>query len=201
MIELSQIEKRYNEVSSNHEKYLSEYTSIILSKSNKSVISKGVLYNLRPYEMERAGFKKGRKLNKLPSAIKNTHVYYFDKSGRIILIETYGMSEKIINREFCIYGDSHLERLYFTSSGQLRNISASLFVDSIIKKDINWGMYGCSISDYIYNEAILEKITVYQKEHKDSSFSEFDVIFKYKNNELESITNVFPNGYQEQRFP
>ncbi|XCW67549.1 hypothetical protein ABZS17H1_00223 [Kosakonia cowanii] len=40
-----------------------------------------------------------------------------------------------------------------------------------------------------------------QKEHDDPSFSEFDVIFKYKNNELETITNVFPNGYQEQRFP
>lgn len=46
-----------------------------------------------------------------------------------------------------------------------------------------------------------KKITVQQKEHDDPSFSEFDVIFKYKNNELETITNIFPNGYQEQRFP
>ena len=119
----------------------------------------------------------------------------------MILVEIYGQSENIINKECCIYGDDCLECLYFTSAGILRNISVSFFEDSVVKKDINWGAYGCSISDYIYKDAILEKITVRQKEHKDPSFSEFDVIFKYKNDELESITNVFPNGYQEQRFP
>ncbi|EAA9322431.1 hypothetical protein CRQ39_24115 [Salmonella enterica] len=201
MCELAELEKRYVEVSSNCEKYLSKYTSCISSDLNGTVISKGVLYNLRPYEMERAGFKKGRKLNKLPSAIKNTHVYYFDKLDRIILIEIYGQSKNIVNRECCIYDGNSLERLHFTSAGILRNISVSFFEDSIVKKDINWGMYGCSISDYIYNDSVLEKIAVRQKEHKDLSFSEFDVIFKYKNDELESITNVFPNGYKEQRFP
>ncbi|EBX8630599.1 hypothetical protein DQD89_24320 [Salmonella enterica subsp. enterica] len=201
MCELAELEKRYVEVSSNCEKYLSKYTSCISSDLNGTVISKGVLYNLRPYEMERAGFKKGRKLNKLPSAIKNTHVYYFDKLDRIILIEIYGQSKNIVNRECCIYDGNCLERLHFTSAGILRNISVSFFEDSIVKKDINWGMYGCSISDYIYNDSVLEKIAVRQKEHKDLSFSEFDVIFKYKNDELESITNVFPNGYKEQRFP
>jgi hypothetical protein len=201
MYELAELEKRYVEVSSDCEKYLSKYTSCISSDLNGTVISKGALYNLRPYEMERAGFKKGRKLNRLPSAVKNTHVYYFDKLDRIILVEIYGQSENIVNRECCIYGDNCLERLYFTSAGALRNISVSFFEDSIVKKDINWGMYGCSISDYIYNDSALEKIAVRQKEHKEHSFSEFDVIFKYKNDELESITNIFPNGYQEQRFP
>ncbi|QHM77345.1 hypothetical protein C7M52_03341 [Mixta theicola] len=201
MLELTELEKKYIEVSSNCEKYLSKYTSCILSESSSTVISKGALYNLRPYEIERAGFKKGKKLKKLPSKIKNTYVYYFDKSERIILIEIYGQTEDIIDREFCIYRDNCVERLYFTSAGTLRNISISFFDDSIVKKDINWGKYGCSVSDYEYNDSMLEKITVHQKEHKENSFSEFDVIFKYKGDELESITNVFPNGYQEQRFP
>lgn len=201
MCELSELEKRYVEVSSDCEKYLSEYTSFISSNLNSTIISKGPLYNLRPYEIERVGFKKGRQLNKLPSAIKNTHVYYFDKLDRIILVKIYGQSENIVNREFCVYGDNCLERVCFTSAGTLRNISVSFFEGSVVKKDVNWGMYGCSISNYIYNEYVLEKITVQQKEHDDPSFSEFDVIFKYKNNELETITNVFPNGYQEQRFP
>ncbi|HCT5824052.1 TPA: hypothetical protein OT171_004979, partial [Citrobacter sedlakii] len=137
MCELAGLEKRYVEVSSDCEKYLSKYISCISSNLNGTVISKGALYNLRPYEMERAGFKKGRKLNKLPSAIKNTHVYYFDKLDRIILVEIYGQSENIINRECCIYGDNCLERLYFTSAGTLRNISVSFFEDSMVKKDIN----------------------------------------------------------------
>ncbi|EAA8878206.1 hypothetical protein CIU44_018185 [Salmonella enterica] len=201
MCELKELEKRYIEVSSDCERFLSDYISCILPDSINTVISKGALYNLRPYEIERAGFKKGRKLNKLPSSIKNTHVYYFDKSGRIVLVEIYGQDKNIVNRECCIYGDNCLERLHFTSAGILRNISVSFFENSMVKKDINWGVYGCSTSNYIYNDTALEKITVHQKEHKDFSFSEFDVIFKYKDDELESITNVFPNGYQEQRFP
>ncbi|MGR4052051.1 hypothetical protein [Kosakonia cowanii] len=201
MCELAELEKRYVEVSSVCEKYLSKYISRISSDLNRSVISKGALYNLRPYEIERNGFKKGRKLNKLPSAIKNTHVYHFDKLDRIILVEKYGQSENIVNRECCIYGDNCLERVCFTGTGTLRNISVSFFEGSAVEKDVNWGMYGCNISNYIYNGSVLEKIIVHQKEHNDPSFSEFDVIFKYKNNELEIITNVFPNGYQEQRFP
>lgn len=201
MFELEKIEKKYNEISSNSERYLSRYLSNITLNLNGIVISKGALYNLRPYEMERAGFKKGRKLNKLPSAIKNTHVYYFDKLERIILIEIYGQSKNIIHKECCIYDDDSLERLYFTNTGILRNISISFFENSIVKKEINWGMYGCSISNYIYNNSILEKITILQKEHKYLSFSELDVIFKYKNDNLESITHIFPNEYQEQRFP
>lgn len=201
MCKLTQLEKKFFEVSSDSEKYLSEYTSSVSSVSNEIVISKGALYNLRPYEIERAGFKKGKKLSKLPKNVKNTHVYHFDVSGCIVVIEIYGQAENIISKEFCIYGDDFLERLHFTSAGVLRNISVSLFENSILKKDINWGMYGCSISDYIYVDSILDKITVHQKEHDDTSFSEFDVILKYQNEELESITNVFPNGYQEQRYP
>lgn len=201
MCELTDVEKKYVEVSSNSERCLAEYTSFISSEKKRTVISKGALYNLRPFEIERAGFKKGRKLNKLPSVIKNTYVYYFDSQDRIILIETYGQSENIINKEFCIYTDDSLERIYFTSAGVLRNISISFFEASMLKKEMNWGMYGCSISEYMYDGITLEKIAVRQKEHHDTSFSDFNVIFKYKDDELESITNVFPNGYQEQRFP
>ncbi|MNH35661.1 hypothetical protein D3C79_963670 [compost metagenome] len=62
-------------------------------------------------------------------------------------------------------------------------------------------MFGCSISDYVYSGSRLSRIRVQQKEHAESSFSEFDVVFEYCGEELESIINIFPNGYQEQRFP
>lgn len=48
MCELSELEKRYVEVSSDCEKYLSEYKSCISSNLNGTVISKGPLYNLLP---------------------------------------------------------------------------------------------------------------------------------------------------------
>jgi hypothetical protein len=62
MYELTELEKRYVEVSSDCEKYLSKYISCLSSDLNGTVISKGALYNLRPYEMERAGFKKAENL-------------------------------------------------------------------------------------------------------------------------------------------
>jgi len=201
MYGLEELGLKFSKVSSECEQYLSEKTPEVLSLTKSTVITKGAFYNLRPFEIERAGFKKGRKLNKLPASIKNTHVYYLDDAGRILLIDIYGQSENIINKEFCLYGKDFLERSHFTSAGDLRNISVSFFKDELLVKDLNWGMYGCSESDYIYSGTILEKITVHQKEHVDSAFSIFDVIFKYKNGELESITNLFPNGYHEQRFP
>lgn len=94
------------------------------------------MYNLQPYEIERAAFKKARKLNKLPLAIKNTHVYYFDKLERIILLEIYGQSENIVNREFCIYGNNCLDRVCFTSAGTLRNIFVSFLSTQISPKII-----------------------------------------------------------------
>ncbi|QYX48270.1 hypothetical protein K3F43_01755 [Pseudomonas tussilaginis] len=201
MYDLHEIEKKYEEVGSECERYLSDYMSSVSPELCRSVISKGAMYNLRPYEVERAGYKKGRKLNKLPVNIKNTHVYHFDERGRVIFIEIYGQAENIVNKEFCFYGDGCLERIHFTSSGDLRNISVSIFDGDLVRRDLNWGMFGCSISDYVYSGSRLSRIRVQQKEHAESSFSGFDVVFEYCGEELESIINIFPNGYQEQRFP
>lgn len=201
MCGLDELALKFSKINSECKQYLSKKIPEVLSLTKSTIITKGAFYNLRPFEIERAGLKKGRKLKKLPASIKNTHVYYLDDAGRILLIDIYGQANNIINKEFFLYGKGFLERLHFTSAGGLRNILVSFFDDEILMKDINWGMYGCSESDYIYSGSILEKITVNQKEHVDSAFSTFDVIFKYKNGELEFITNVFPNGYQEQRFP
>jgi antitoxin component YwqK of YwqJK toxin-antitoxin module len=201
MLELINLEKKFIEMSTNCDQYITEYTSNALSSIISTVISKGALYNFRPYEIERNGFKIGKKLNKLPTNIKNTYVYHFDKHDRVLFIDIYGQDNTIINKEFFFYNNNSLERVYFTSARVLRNISILYFEKNKIKKDINWGMYGCSISDYIYDDIILQKIIVRQKEHKDSLFSTFEVIFKYKHGDLESITNVFPNSYSEQRFP
>lgn len=83
----------------------------------------------------------------------------------------------------------------------LRNISLSVYNDGLIEKYLNWGMYGCSVSDYVYEDSILKKIYVQQKEHAESSFTEFEVVFSYKNAIIDTIKNVFPNGYEEQRYP
>lgn len=63
------------------------------------------------------------------------------------------------------------------------------------------GGYGCSESDYVYDGSCLVKILVRQKEHIDHEFSNFEVRFEYDAGSVVKIMNVFPNGYEEQRFP
>lgn len=201
MNELIQLEEKFREISSNSERYLSEFILCALSVSTRSVISKGALYNLSPYEIQRAGFQKGRKLNKLPNLMTGVHAYHFDESERVTFIEVYGQTVNIVSKEFCMHKDNELERFCFTSTGSLRNILISQSECGRIEREVNWGMYGCSVSEYVYHGSMLQKISVRQKEHVDDLFSEFDVVFDYIDEELKAITNIFPNGYQEQRYP
>lgn len=195
------LKEKFETINSNAADSMEAYLSEALPIVSKKVISKGAFYNVRPYEVERAGFKKGRLLKKLPANIKNTHVYYLDERDRIVFVEVYGQSENIVSKEFYKYDDASIERTHFTSVGRLRNISLSVVEGGLIYRDLNWGAFGCSDSVYEYSGTQLEKIMVRQKEHADSEFSEFEVVFEYSGDELLRIVNVFPNGYQEQRFP
>ncbi|MDH1576622.1 hypothetical protein [Pseudomonas sp. GD03746] len=195
------LKEKFETINSNAAESMEAYLSEALPIVSKKVISKGAFYNVRPYEVERAGFKKGCLLKKLPENIKNTHVYNLDERDRIVFVEVYGQSENIVSKEFYKYDDASIERTHFTSVGRLRNISLSVVEGGLIYRDLNWGAFGCSDSVYEYSGTQLEKIMVRQKEHADSEFSEFEVVFEYSGDELLRIVNVFPNGYQEQRFP
>jgi len=199
--ELKDLEEKFNYISLQSQAALSSYLAEALPNVRSAIITKGAFYNIRPFEIERAGFKRGRQLKKMPTSINNTHVYHLDESDRIVFVEIYGQSENIVNREFYSYSDDCIERAYFTSIGRLRNISISLLEHDLVRKDLNWGEYGCSISDYKYSDGRLDKISVHQKEHMDASFAEFEVYFEYSEEGLIKIVNVFPNGYQEQRYP
>ncbi|AFK72476.1 hypothetical protein H0H12_13930 [Pseudomonas putida] len=124
-----------------------------------------------------------------------------DENDKVVFLEIYGQSENIINKKFYLYGGGCIERVHFASAGKLRNILISLLEEGAVVKDMNWGQYGCSESNYVCADNRLEKIHVRQKEHIGSAFSDFEVSFKCESGELVSIINVFPNGYEEQRLP
>jgi len=199
--ELNYLKKKFERIESSSASFRADYLSEALSQVSRKVITKGPFYNICPYEIERAGFKKGRVLKKLPASIKNTHVYHLDEGERILFVEVYGQSENIVSKEFYKYNDGSIERIHFTSVGKLRNILLSEVEGGLISRDLNWGAFGCSESLYEYSSTQLEKIKVRQKEHSNSEFSEFEVVFEYNGDELVRIVNVFPEGYQEQRFP
>lgn len=70
MNNLKDLEGKYLEIESRAAEVLSSCLSEALSRARKIVISKGALYNVSPYEIERAGFKKGKVLKKFQFILK-----------------------------------------------------------------------------------------------------------------------------------
>ncbi|MFJ2320578.1 hypothetical protein [Pseudomonas sp. NPDC087817] len=196
-----ELQQQFHELQLKAEHFLSAYLSSANLRVVRNTISKGALYNFRPFEIQRSGSKLGKVLKSLPKNIKNTHVYYFDRENRVVFVEIYGQSENVINREFYFYEEGEIKSIYFNAAGSIRNVMLSLNEGDKIKQDINYGKFGESISDYIYVGDRLESIEVKQKEHDQENWSSYQVLFEYSDGQVSKITNSFPNGYQEQRYP
>ena len=199
---LKKLEEKYKAIASDSMKIEEDLYHSVMSKFAYKKISKGKLYNIRPFEIQRSGFKIGRELKSLPKAIKNTHIYYFDIEDKVFLIEIYGKTENILNRNYYFYEDHGIESIYFNSGTKsVRNIDFSISKNGRIMESLNYGEFGCSISNYIYQENVLMEIDVQQKERSQTEFSSYKVLFEYKDNDLEKIYYKHPNGYEEQRYP
>ena len=87
MSDLKDLERKYLKIESRTEEVLPSCLSEALYRSRRIVISKGPLYNVSPYEIERAGFKKGKALKKIPAHIKNTHLYHLGEYDKVVFLE------------------------------------------------------------------------------------------------------------------
>ncbi|MEN5093883.1 hypothetical protein ABE458_24605 [Pseudomonas protegens] len=200
-IKLPELEKEFYEIQSKLDVFFDSFLKIAKEKVARKTISKGALFNLRPFEIQRSGFKVGKELKSLPKSIKNTHVYYFDKSDRVVMIDIYGQSESIINRDFYFYDKENIKNIYINSTKTIRNITISSIANGKILRDSNFGKYGCSTSDYVYDGERLNSISVTQKQHDQEFCSTHQVLFYYLDGTVSKIINEFPNGYQEVRYP
>lgn len=201
MSEFHRLNEQFHEIQSKADSFLGTYLDSVKTHVVRNIISKGAMYNLRPFEAQRSGFKLGKELKILPKNIKNTHVYYFDKKDRVVLVEIYGQSENVINREFYFYETNSFKSIYFNAGCSISNIMLSLIKGEKIVQDINFGKYGEGVFDYLYEGDRLKSITVKQKEHDQRDYSSYQVLFEYLDGQMSKIFNVFPNGYQEQRYP
>lgn len=179
--------------------YFSKDLITILSECDNPIITKGPYINIRPFEIERSGFKIGKLLKKEPAKIKNIYKYYIDKFDRVRLIEI--LDGKLGDKEIYIYNPNEIVSFFFDAAGDIRNIRKSFVDGCVFIKEINYGKFGFSISDYEYENDLVVSINVFEKEHQDVKGATYNVEFKYNNGELTSIVNVFPNGYEEQRYP
>ncbi|PWV99281.1 hypothetical protein [Mangrovibacter plantisponsor] len=199
---LQELKNKYECIMLSPEDTEAEYFQLSMSRCSYKKISKGGLYNVIPYEIQRAGLKIGKELKDIPKNIKNTHVYYFDYDDNILLVEVYGQKDNIVNRNYYLYTDKSIESIYFNSGTKsVRNITLAKKENNKIYKTISYAAFGCNISTYYYCGDDLIEIDVQQKEHEDEEFSSYKVLFEYKNNSLEKIFYKHPNGYEEQRYP
>ncbi len=200
-IKFQELEKEFYEVQSKPDVFIDSFLKIVKEKTARKTLSKGALFNLRPFEIQRAGFQLGKELKSLPKSIKNTHVYYFDKSDRVLMIDIYGQSESIVNRDFYFYDKENIKNIYINSTKTIRNITISSIFNGKIERDSNFGKYGCSTSDYLYDGERLSSISVMQKQHDQELCSTYQVLFDYLDGAVSKIINEFPNGHQEIRYP
>jgi hypothetical protein len=172
-------------------------------ESKKIIISKGFLFDMRPFENEIAGFKKGKECKSFPISTKNLFVYHFNDTEQIIMMEEYGQAPNIISREFFVYDNNTLKSLYFSSGrNDLRNIKLSIFENKRTVNVYNYGKYGVAMENYIYEADLLKKIQIKSKEFVNVDFSQSELIFEYADKQvLETIIKVFSNGRTKELYP
>lgn len=198
---LQSITDKFFEIQSKPEIFFANFLESARKTTSQKRISKGILYNIRPYQAQRAGFKLGKEIKSTPKNTNNIHIYYLDHNDRVVLIEIHGQSENIINREFYLYNKNSIESVYFDNSERIRNITSSSLSDGKFIQDINVGRYGTSTYTYKYSNNLVTLISVNQKEHDQNKSSNFKILFEYSGEEPSKIIHSFPNGYQEQIFP
>ncbi|AUU15754.1 hypothetical protein [Proteus mirabilis] len=200
--ELKRLEKKYNSIMVSPSEKESQYYNSVMSIFSYKKISKGRLYNIKPYEIQRAGLNPGKELKENPKKIKGVCVYYFDSKDNILLIEIYGQNENIINRHYYFHTVNQIKSIYFNSEYQsIRNIDLLKCKNGQVMEVLNYGEMGSSISNYIYDSGKLIEIDIKQKEHNKNEIAKYKVYFEYKDDILNRIVDKHPNGYEEQRYP
>jgi hypothetical protein len=201
MDEFKELEKEFNNAKDNYQDFLSKTEPLVNSK----IISKGFLFNLRAYDGESAGFKMGKKLKDLPKSLKDIFIYYFDAGGKIIMVDKYGATPNIIDKEFLSYEGNQVKSVYYSGGFiRLRNVLLAIQENDRTSKVYNYGMSGISFKEYIYGkDGLLEKIIVQQKTHKpEDAFQPHELQFHFdEKNELKDIKQVFPNGFTRDVYP
>ncbi len=201
MSEIQKLGEQFHAIASESDFFMATYSDAVKLRAARTLISKGPLCNVRPFEAQRAGFKPGKALKSLPAKLKDTHVYYLDGEGRVILVESYGGSAAVINRSFYFHERGELKSVHFNASGSLRNVILSFLDGARIAQDINFGKFGEASYDYLYEDDLLQSIKVCQKEHGQENHTEYQILFGYVDGQMDNISHVFPNGYLEQRYP
>jgi hypothetical protein len=179
-----------------YDKLNTEFNSLVKNK----IISKCFLYNIHNYEEETYGFKKGKEIKKMSKNTKNIFVYYFNENGKIIVIDKYGNSANILDKEFCFYDNNTIRTIYYSSPKHLRNVTLSTEIEGKTDKIYNYGKYGQTVKQYIYKNNMVERIEVQTKEHDTKEYKTHELVFEFNDDELIKINQIHKNGYIKEVY-
>jgi hypothetical protein len=191
-----EVKKRFNQVQANYFNLIEEKRK----SSKKTIISKGRLYNVLPFENERTGFKvKGKIISEI--IIHNEcYIYRFDSQNNVTLSEQMSKFLKIPTY-FTLYSyrDDFIERIY-GDNDELYRVEWVYLEQKKVKEMLCWSVKSCIFEVYNYDQSMLQSINCFQKPHKETECN-YDIIFHYSNETLSSIHRKWPTGEEETDFP
>lgn len=176
----------------------------ILDTDRKIIYTKGKFYSLKPFESQIYGFKNARPLKNRPSNMKNVYLNHFDDKNNLLLIEQINDdNSKCFNREFFVRSSNIVESVYFyfAGSARIRNMSHFYYENNLIRELYNQGVSGNSCWTFFYENKLLDRILISERENLKSDFSERVLSFKYNKNDLTEINSLSSSGYKEVLFP
>ena len=165
------------------------------------IISKGHMYNVFPYEVERMGYKlNGKRKDKLE--MKDSFFRYgFDSQGKIRIIEN---ASKFLNEihHFEVYDyEENAIYSYVCNSGNVINVGFTKMNGKKVEERYTYATQGIRYEQYIYDSERLTKIYIEQKSHSNDAINEEWNSFIYsETGKLLLIQRECSNGYTENRY-
>ncbi|MCL1918285.1 MAG: hypothetical protein FWG14_08215, partial [Peptococcaceae bacterium] len=160
------MQQRFREVSKLYPKMIEDRRS----EAAKTVVSKGRLYNVLPYEAQLQGDKLNGKILPEPIIHTDCYIYRFDEQGRVVLTEN--MSEFLERPAFFShysYYEDYIERIYGESEEPYR-VDWAYMKNGIVKEKLVWSDEEQEMEIYIYDQEVLTDIQLFGKTYPASNF-------------------------------
>jgi hypothetical protein len=180
------------------------YFDMIEEKRNaaaQTIISKGAMFNVLPFENEQHGNKVKGKVLPEPIIHDDCRIYHLDGERRVLLEEMMSEFLKMpANFSLYTYFDDYIECIHGTNH-EVIAVSRAYLCNGMVKEMLSWAVRGCSISFYDYEQSTLTAIRVCQREHlkEDEIRSAYEFSYDTKG-ALSCIRRVWENGGSQVEY-
>lgn len=165
------------------------------------VISKGNLYQVLPFEVERMGKKLNGKPREKFEMKDNYYKYFFDAEGRIrIIVNPSEFLQKEYDFKLYEYQKEQIYS-YICNCNDVLSVSLSIFNNGKMIMKYVYSPYAFSWEKYQYKKNLLEEIQIYRKKQlSEDIVLETQKFFYSESGNLFLIKKVGSNGYTENIF-